>query len=152
MDLDHTQVDLDLALVGGNGCDRPALAMALDQVSDAQVGQDVAVGNQEGIVQAVDQRERPCGAERVFFQAIADAQAELLAVLEKGFEQVGHVPNGQDHFVDAGAFHLAEQYFQDRQVADRHEWFGEDFGVGRQASAFAAGKDNSFHMVYVPGW
>jgi hypothetical protein len=48
-------------------------------------------------------------------------------------------------FVDASAFELGDQHFQDGFIADGHHRFGEDPGIGGQSGAGPAGEDDGFH-------
>ena len=61
--------------------------------------------------------------------------------------------DGQDGLIDAETLHLAQEDFEDRHITDRQERFGQDFGIGGQAGAFASGEDHGFHgvIVYLSG-
>jgi hypothetical protein len=94
---DHAQVDVHFPVVGGDGGQGISLAfMEGHQVGNIEQGQHVAVRDDEGVVQAVDQRDGPSGPQGVVLVAVADLQAVVAPVFEEGAHQPGQVPDGDD--------------------------------------------------------
>ena len=135
---DDAEVDFDVALVHGDGADASIFVVELDELVDWDEGEDVAVGYEEGFGEVGDVGEGASGAEWGFFEGVLDVEVVLGAVLEEGAHEPCHVTDGDGDVVDAGCFHLVEQDLEDGFVANGHHWFGEDAGVGGEASAFAA--------------
>ena len=126
----HTQVDLDGALVHGNGADGFILFVEPDQLRDRQQGEHIPIGYQEGFGQVGDIRQWSGGAQWKILIGVLDVEVVLRTVLEVGAHQPGEMPNGEGDVVDPGCFELVQQDLEDGFVTDRHHRLGEDFGVG----------------------
>ena len=137
---DDTQVNFDGARVHGNGADAAIFTVELNEFVKGNEGEDVAVGDQEGVFEVGDIGQRTGGAQRGGLIGVLDVEVVLGAILEEGAHEPGLVADGEGDVVDAGDFHLIEQNLEDGFVANGHHWFGEDAGVGGEAGALTSGE------------
>ena len=145
--VDQAEVDLDLASVDRNRRVGLLLAMVGQQAAEAQGRQQIAVHDQERFGEAVaQQRERTGGAERLVLMAIADMHTVLTPVADDRHQQLGEVTGRQHDLPKALRGQLAQQDFQHRLLAERHERFREHRRQRLEPGTASAGKQRHHHL------
>ena len=143
---DDSIVHLDLLGVGGDGHDGVVVFMFLEQLLETEVGEQVAVHDQEIVGQVLDELDGRGRAQRLQLVAVFDADAELGAVAEIGLDQVRHVVDADGGFPDALPSQVLEQDLQDRFFSYRDQGFGHGHSVGLEPHSFSAGQDHCSHL------
>ena len=130
--------------------DSALAAVVVQHGAQVERGQHVAVEDEERAAdEALDVLERAGGAERRFFDDVADAQSELGTVAEVRRDRVGEVAGGQDDVIDPGVLEPAQRALQERHVHDG------DHGLGRlerqrpKPRALTTNENDCLHEVFL---
>jgi hypothetical protein len=127
--------------------------MPRKHLGEVQVGEDVAVDSEEGVVRAD-------GSERVHDRA---ARAERLGLGDPGDRRVAapsldervegplQVRAGQHDLVDAVARQVVEHVVEARPIQERDERFGQGLGDRAQACPLTADEHDGLHRVTCAG-
>ena len=142
VEVDHAVLGAHHAAVGGDREDVAALAVDVHQVRVVERGEHVAVHHQEGVVEAVDGRQRADGAERLDLLVVVDAHAVRGAVAHDGAHEVREVADRQRQVVEAGVAELVHHHVEDGAVADRQQRLRQDRGVRPEPRPLAAGEND----------
>src|SRR5262245_28769419 len=146
IEVQHAEVDLDRPAVSGDRQHRPLGAVEGDQGIEIQIGKQVAIHDQERLVQSLDRGERPGRPGRGFFLHVPqiDLVQQSSPLVEVGAHQFAQVAEGQADVADAEANEAADEDFKYRLVAQGHQRLGKADGERVQARPLAAGQDHGF--------
>ncbi len=118
-----------------------ALAVGPDNGGVVDVADYVGVHDQHGLAELRQQRYGPRGADGGVLADVGDAAVEARAVAEIGLDQGGEVIDRQGDVADAELLQGADDVFENRLVAYRHERLGQCCGVGIEPLATPPGHD-----------
>lgn len=138
----HSEGDVDLLQIGADGEWAAELLMLAEEFGEVEVGEQVAIHDEEWSIETLDEFERAHGSQRLCFGNVADAHAPLGAVATVHADHVTQVADADGRFTKALAGELAEHDFENGHAANGHQRFGQYLGVGIEARAFAAGLDD----------
>ena len=119
-----------------------ALPVAAVDVAEVRVDQDVAVGEEERLVQlAFEQAEPAAGAQRFLLVDILHLIV-LFQVVEIGLDHVLFVVDHQIEFAAAEIPEPVDDMLDDGQFPHRDQGLGQDLGVGVEPGAQPPGHDD----------
>ncbi len=127
----------------------PVRAVEGDECGGVEVGQDVAVHDQEGLV---DRRvpgcegDGPGGVEGLGLDRVVEADTGRLVAGIGGEEGVGAVPEGQDDLVDAVRPELAEDALEHRHFHHGQELLRRRVRERAESRPLAAQQDDGLHF------
>jgi hypothetical protein len=129
----------------------PVGPVVRDERAEVEPGEQVAVADEEGLVEALDAGEGARGARglHVAHEAVAREVAQLGVALHVGHDELGEVVDGQGDLGDAVADERADEDLQHGAVADGDERLGERHGERGEAAATTAREDHGLHAVGV---
>ena len=143
---EHAERDVNRLAADGDGADRPGRAMRRRQRAEIQIGQDVAVHDQEVFVADIgEDAQRPGRAQRLGLDRVLDANAVAAAIAEVGFDEPGEMSHGEGQPIEAGALQLADDDLENRPIPEWHQRFREHSRVGQQPPTLPAGEDHRTH-------
>ena len=146
--LDDAVVHLDLLGVGGDGHDGVVVFVFPEQLLETEVGEQVAVHDQEIVGQVHDELDGRGRAQGLLLVGVFDSDAELGAVAKIGLDQVGHVVDADGGFPDTLPSQVLEEDLQDGFFSYRDQGFGQTDGVWFESDAFSAGQDYGSHAGF----
>src|SRR5690606_29216293 len=87
-------------------------------------------------------RQRTDGAERLVLKDILNLKTQARAVSKEGADQLAKMTDAKRDAAEAMIAQVAEDDFQDRPIANRHQRFRQHRRVRAQAHALAAAQDD----------
>ena len=98
------------------------LPMEIDERGDVEIGQDIAVGDDERVVDSAEvggESDRARSVERFGFDGVAQRDAVAFAAREGFDKRLRPEPEGEGDFGDAAFGEVVDEAFDDRHVPDR---------------------------------
>ena len=142
-EIEHAEIDLVLALVGGNGQRGTRFDMRVEHLAVVDVRQDVAVHDEEVLRLAMQcGDDRTDRAERCLLVDVLDLDTPLRAITDVRPDQLTEMTDRQRRLREALIGQLTKHDLEDRIVTDRYEWLGNQRGVRSQADALASCQDH----------
>jgi len=120
--------------------DNGTIDVVVDETPEIQIGENIAVHDDERLVEAVNKAKWAGCAERLLFVRVTDVHVTICAVVENSPDQVRQVADTEDNVPDAMRLELFDHDLEDRSLADRHQWLREDRRIRSKARSAAAGK------------
>ena len=118
----------------------------MPEVGQVEVGEVVAVVDEEGFVEEVgDPFHRTGGAQQLFFQRVSDFYAPVRAVAEVVLDDIGEVIEVDDHFVEAVLGQQPHDVFEHWLAGEGDHRFGRGVGEWPQPGAAAGCEDHRLH-------
>ena len=145
--LDHAEVHRFCPARHSHCRSRGLFVVEANDLPEIDVGQQVAVEDEDATRCARQACQRACGAQWGGFVGIAQLQAEFLAILEIGLNQPREVPDRKGDILESVGGQLPKQYLQNRIIPDRHEWFRKRRRVGKQSGPLATGKNDNRRLL-----
>ena len=147
--LDHAERDLVCLVMGGDRERRAAGPVGTHQVGEVEVGEDVPVHHEKGLVEPLEVAQRPGRPEGLVLPVVRELHAlgQVVRVGEVRLDERAEVAHAQVHAPAAVARQLGEDQMQDRPVTDRHERFRQHERVRPQPRAHSAGEDHGTHLL-----
>ena len=124
--------------------------MKLHQGGEVQVRQDVAVQDQERLVQVAGGiRHGPARPQR---PPLGDPRDRGMAApgSDERRERLLQVRGGQEHFADTVPGQVVEDVVQERPVDQRHQGLGDRLGQGPHARPLPAHQNDGLHVAAPP--
>ena len=155
LDRQHAEIDVDLAVIRGDGERDSGGGMGLQKCREAQIREDVAVEDEELLRQLVEKRDhRSHGAERLVLGGVIHLEAPLLAAADVCSDQLAQVTDGDGYPPEVVSGKLAQDDLDDGAlVADRDQRLGDAGRVRTEAGALSAcqqdGVSNA-HRALIP--
>src|SRR3954468_13405773 len=107
--LDKPEIDLVLPLIDADRCVGALRYMAHGHTSEVHRGEQVAIGQEERIIQEMKHvAEGARGAERLLLAAIAKSNSERRAVTKISFDQMPEMIDGNDNLANSRRFHTSQ--------------------------------------------
>jgi hypothetical protein len=142
----YPQVDPHLAGADGDGQSRSLLAVERHETAKVEGRQQVAVDDQQILVEVAQHPDRAGGAEWARLAQPLHLQAgDRTAGGEVGLDQMAQVADRDHGPLEAVPAQLAQQDLDDGDFADGDERLGEGQREGGQALATSAGQEDRPH-------
>jgi len=127
---DHPQVYFYFTLIGGNGRNAPLLSMITKQFLVIQIGQNIRVHYQEGLVQVFDQGQRAGRPQRLGLIRIIELNSPFGPLLKISPDQFREIAYSQGNPPEPVGLELADNDLHDGHPAQRDQGFGDHLGEG----------------------
>ena len=131
-----------------NGAFSPTFSVKGDERSEVEVGEHVAVDDDECVVDSSvggGEAQRARGVERLGLHRVGQTDPRRLTVGVCLLERVGEVAQRKDRFVDSVGRQVGEHPFEHRHADNGQHLLRCRQGEGAQPRSLAAHEDNRLH-------
>ncbi len=139
IDVEHAVLDSDLPSDTGDGGIQIALPVTIEQRTEIEIGEQVAVQQQKVVSHVVQHlRHRTARPERMVFRGVGDVHAKAGAASEECLDEMAQMIDRDHDVADSEIRKLAQQQLKDRCVSERHQGLGKHGRIGMEPRTLPA--------------